>query len=102
MVSPADIRVSRVADRTDGSRLILLRPDAPRWLRPFAWFYAILMFFNGMGDTVFTILGRTVPSVTFSRPAPGFLLVAFLFMGCVWLMMRLWQTTSGFRFAAPA
>ncbi len=28
-----------------------------RWLRPLAWFYALVMFFNGMGHTAFTILG---------------------------------------------
>jgi hypothetical protein len=72
-----------------------------RWLRPLAWFYALLMFFNGMGHTVFTILGRTVESVTFSRPAPGFYSSPFLFIGSVWLMLRLWKTTSGSRIPAP-
>jgi len=63
-----------------------------RWLRPLAWFYAVLMFFNGMGHTVFTIVGHTVASVTFSRPAPGFYSSPFLFIGSLWLMIRLWQT----------
>ena len=63
-----------------------------RWLRPFAWFYALLMFFNGMGHTVFTVLGHTVASVTFSRPAPGFYSSPFLFVGSGWLMIRLWRT----------
>ena len=66
-----------------------------RWLRPLAWFYAFIMFFNGMGHTVFTILGRTVASVTFSRPAPGFYSSPFLFVGSVWLIVRLWKTASG-------
>jgi hypothetical protein len=74
----------------------------PRRLRPVAWFYAVVMFSSGMGHTVFTILGRTLPSVTFSRPAPGFYSSPLLFVGSVWLMMRLWQTASGFRHAAPA
>jgi hypothetical protein len=73
-----------------------------RWLRPLAWFYALLMFFNGMGHTVFTILGRTVESVTFSRPAPGFYSSPFLFIGSVWLMLRLWKTASRARRSAPA
>lgn len=73
-----------------------------RWLRPLAWFYALLMFFNGMGHTVFTILGRTVPSVTFSRPAPGFYSSPFLFFGSVWLITRLWKTASGGRLSAAA
>jgi hypothetical protein len=85
--------------------LFALTPVAsrgPRWLRPLAWFYAILMFSNGMGHTVFTILGRTLPALTFSRPAPGFYSSPLLFLSSVWLMMRLWQTPSGFRPAAPA
>ncbi|HYM74555.1 MAG TPA: hypothetical protein VE377_01140 [Candidatus Dormibacteraeota bacterium] len=65
-----------------------------RWLRPLAWFYALIMFFNGMGHTMFTLLGRTVESVTFPRPAPGFYSSPFLLAGSAWLMMRLWKTAS--------
>ena len=43
-----------------------------RGLRPLAWFYAVLMFLNGLGHTLFTILGHTVASV--------------------WLMVRLRRT----------
>jgi hypothetical protein len=64
-----------------------------RWLRPFAWFYALLHFFNAMGHTVATILGHTVASVTFPRPAPGFYSSPFLFIGSVWLIVRLWRTS---------
>ncbi|HVN22272.1 MAG TPA: hypothetical protein VMU05_26025 [Dongiaceae bacterium] len=63
-----------------------------RWLRPLAWFYALLMFFNGMGHTLFTALGHTVRSVTFARPAPGFFSSPLLFVGSVWLLHRLWHT----------
>jgi hypothetical protein len=63
-----------------------------RWLRPLAWFYAVIMFYNGMGHTLFTILGRTVASVTFPRPAPGFYSSPFLFIGSVWLMRELWRS----------
>lgn len=63
-----------------------------RWLRPLAWFYALIMFFNGMGHTLFSILGHTVSSVTFARPAPGFYSSPFLFIGSVWLMVRLRRT----------
>lgn len=65
-----------------------------RWLRPLAWFYAVLMFYNGLGHTLFTILGRTVASVTFPRPAPGFYSSPALFIGSVWLMMDLWKTRA--------
>jgi len=55
--------------------LFCLTPIAERGmpgLRPLAWVYAVIMFLNGMGHTLFSILGRTVASVTFPRPAPRF------------------------------
>lgn len=73
-----------------------------RWLRPLAWFLALIMFFNGLGHTLFTILGRTVPAVTFPRPAPGFYSSPFLLIGSVWLMTRLWKTGFGARIPASA
>ena len=63
-----------------------------RWLRPLAWVYALIMFFNGMGHTWATIAGQTVGGITFPRPAPGFYSSPFLFIGSVWLIIRLWQT----------
>ena len=69
-----------------------------RWLRPVAWFYALIMFFNGIGHTLVTILGHTVGGVTVARPAPGFYSSPFLFIGSVWLMARLWNTASGARY----
>jgi len=68
-----------------------------RWLRPLASFYAAIMFFNAVGHTMVTILGRTVASVAVSRPAPGFYSSPFLFAGSMWLMTRLWKTASGSR-----
>ena len=79
---------------------LLLTPFAARnarWLRPLAWFYALIMFFNGVGHTLFTFLGHTVPSVTFPRPAPGFYSSPFLFAGSVWLMMELVKTRAALR-----
>jgi hypothetical protein len=69
-----------------------------RWLRPLAWFYALIMFANSVSHTVVTILGHTVGSVTVARPAPGFYSSPFLFIGSVWLMVRLWNTASGSRY----
>lgn len=60
-----------------------------RWMRAFAWFYAAIMFLNGIGHTGATILGHTVASVTFPRPAPGFYSSPLLFIGSVWLMTSL-------------
>ena len=73
-----------------------------RWLRPLAWFYALVMFFNGLGHTAVTILGHTVASVPVARPAPGFYSSLLLFIGSVWLMMQLWKTASGTRLPVPA
>ena len=75
--------------------LFCLTPVAARGmrgLRPLAWLFAVIMFLNGMGHTLFSILGRTVASVTFPRPAPGFYSSPFLFVASVWLMMRLRRT----------
>jgi hypothetical protein len=75
--------------------LFCLTPVAARGmrgLRPLAWFYAVLMFLNGLGHTLFTILGHTVSSVTFPRPAPGFYSSPVLFAASLWLMVRLRHT----------
>src|SRR5262249_44316563 len=55
-----------------------------RVLRPLAYFFAAVMLLNGMGHTLFTILGRTVSSVQFSRPAPGFYSSPFLLAASVY------------------
>jgi hypothetical protein len=75
--------------------LFCLTPIATRGmagLRPLAWVFAALMFLNGLGHTLFSILGHTVSSVTFPRPAPGFYSAPFLFAASVWLMVRLRRT----------
>ncbi len=63
-----------------------------RWMRPLAWLYAVIHLLNAMGHTLGTILGHTVASVTFPRPAPGFYSSPFLFIGSIWLMIRLRRT----------
>ena len=63
-----------------------------RWLRPFSYFYAVTMFLNGMGHTIFTVLGRTVASVQFPRPAPGFYSSPLLLVTSVYLFWRLLAT----------
>ena len=72
--------------------LLALTPLAyrnARGLRPIAYFFASIMLLNGMGHTIFTVLGRTVPSVHFSRPAPGFYSSPFLLITSIYLFMRL-------------
>jgi hypothetical protein len=75
--------------------LFFLTPVAARGmqgLRPLAWGYAIIMFFNGLGHTLASILGHTVAAVTFPRPAPGFYSSPFLLVASLWLMFRLRRT----------
>ena len=64
--------------------LFCLTPVAARGmrgLRPVAWIFALIMFFNGLGHTLFSILGHTVAAVTFPRPRRGSILLRF----CLWL-----------------
>lgn len=71
---------------------LLLTPFAfrnARWLRPFAYFFAGVMLLNGIGHTVATILGRTVSSIHFARPAPGFYSSPLLLAGSIFLFLRL-------------
>jgi hypothetical protein len=84
--------------------LFFLTPVAARGmrgLRPLAWFYAVIMFLNGLGHTLFSILGHTVAAVTFPRPAPGFYSSPLLFLASVWLMVRL-RRTAGVEFQLPS
>ena len=84
--------------------LFCLSPVAGRGmagLRPLAWGFAVIMFLNGLGHTLFSILGHTVAAVTFSRPAPGFYSSPFLLAASVWLMMRL-RRTAQIEFHLPA
>jgi hypothetical protein len=45
-----------------------------------------------MGHTFFTVLGRTVASVQFPRPAPGFYSSPFLLITSIYLFLRLRAT----------
>lgn len=72
--------------------LLALTPFAyrnARGLRPLAYFYAGVMLLNGLGHTVFTVLGRTVASVQFPRPAPGFYSSPFLIITSIYVFVRL-------------
>ncbi len=64
------------------------------WMRPLAWLYALIHLFNAMGHTLATILGHTVASVKFPRPAPGFYSSPLLFIASIWLIVRLRRTAS--------
>ena len=62
------------------------------WMRPIAYLFAILMIANGMGHTLGTIFGRTVASVRFPRPMPGFYSSPFLLAASLYLLFQLRRT----------
>ena len=65
--------------------LLSLSPFAFRgasWLRPLAYVFAVVMVANGLGHTAGTIFGRTVESVRFPRPMPGFYSSPALLAAC--------------------
>jgi hypothetical protein len=75
--------------------LLALTPFAyrnARWLRPLAYFFAGVMLLNGLGHTLFTVLGQTVSSVRFARPAPGFYSSPLLLITSIYLFARLRAT----------
>jgi hypothetical protein len=66
-----------------------------RWLRPIAFFFVIVAgILNASGHTVATILGHTVSSVTFQRPAPGFYSSPLLFATACFVLLQLRATNS--------
>ena len=60
-----------------------------RWTRVAAWFLAIVMIANALGHTLGTIFGRTLDTVRFSRPMPGFYSSPFLLAASVYLIWQL-------------
>ena len=62
------------------------------WLRIPAAIFAILMLLNAVGHTLFTILGHTVSSVTFPRPAPGFWSSPLLAAASIYFLWELRRT----------
>lgn len=65
-----------------------------RWLRPLAYLFATIHFFNGMGHIAATLLGQTVPSVHFEGVAPGFYTAPLLLLSSGYLFWRLRRTRS--------
>jgi len=77
--------------------LVLLSPFAFRnagWMRPIMYFSAVVFgILNALGHTLGTIFGRTVSSVRFPRPAPGFYSSPLLFCAAVYLLLQLRKTS---------
>ncbi len=60
--------------------------------RAVACIFAFIMLANAVAHTVATVLGRTVASVTFSRPAPGFWSSPLLFVASIYMLVQLRRT----------
>ena len=77
--------------------LLALSPFAlrgARWLRPLAYLFAVIMLLNAVGHTLGTIFGRTLPSITFERPMPGFYSSPFLLVASVYMLHELGRSAS--------
>lgn len=60
-----------------------------RWMRAAAWVLATVMLANSLGHVVGTVFGRTVASVRFPRPMPGFYSSPALLAASVYLICEL-------------
>ncbi len=65
-----------------------------RGFRPFAYLFALLMILNGVGHTIGTIAGRTVASLHFPRPMPGFYSSPFLIAASVYVIIQLRRSAA--------
>ena len=78
--------------------LALLSPFAfrnVRLLRPLFLFIAVVAgLLNATGHTVATILGHTVSTVRFERPAPGFYSSPLLAIVSLYALLQLWRTRN--------
>lgn len=64
-----------------GFALTPVATRGPRWLRPLAWFYAVVMFSNGMGHTPVYDSRTHAPLGDILAPRAGILLVAIAIRG---------------------
>lgn len=60
-----------------------------RPIRSLAWIFAALMIGNGAAHILGTIAGRTVSSVHFPRPMPGFYSSPLLIAAAAWMVVEL-------------
>ena len=67
--------------------------NARAW-RPFAYVMVVLTLLNGLGHTLGTIFGRTVPEVRFPRPMPGFYSSPLLLAASIYLLVQLRRSAA--------
>jgi hypothetical protein len=75
--------------------LLALSPFAfrgARLIRPLFYVLAVLMLLNGIGHTLASIFGRTVSTVHFPRPAPGFYSSPLLLIASIYALWQLRRT----------
>jgi len=65
-----------------------------RWIRLIFYIFAIIMLANGLGHTAGTILGRTVASIHFARPMPGFYSSPLLLAASIYSLILLRRTRA--------
>jgi hypothetical protein len=65
-----------------------------RWIRPLFYIFAVVMLLNGFGHTAGTIFGRTVSSLHFPRPMPGFYSSPLLFAASIYGLVQLRKTAE--------
>jgi multisubunit Na+/H+ antiporter MnhE subunit len=79
--------------------LALLSPFAfqnERWIRPIFYFVAIVTgILNALGHTMATIIGQTVSTIRFARPAPGFYSSPLLLVAAMYALVQLRRTRTG-------
>ena len=63
-----------------------------RRIRPLFYFFAIVMVLNALGHTAGTIFGRTVSSIHFPRPMPGFYSSPLLLAASIYALVQLRKT----------
>lgn len=76
--------------------LALLSPLAfrnTRWIRPVFYFVVVVTgILNALGHTLGTILGHTVSTIRFPRPAPGFYSSPLLLIVSIYALVQLRRT----------
>ena len=60
-----------------------------RWMRPLGFVFAVILLANSLVHMVGTIRGRTVNSVPFRRPMPGFYSSPFMLLASLYMLWAL-------------